>query len=93
MKEISEFEVTDHFYLKERGGFVIGNIKSGLFKMGMVVSCSEEGQSLTISGIEYLDNLKEKNFKNALVFKEKPSVEFVKSFFPVGCILKSIEKL
>ena len=93
MHEIAEFEVTDHFYLKERGGFVIGNIKSGLFKMGMEVSCSEEGQSLTISGIEYLDNLKEKSFKNALVFKEKPSLEFVKSLFPVGTVLKNIKKL
>lgn len=89
MTEISEFEVTDHFYLKEKGAFVIGNIKSGSFKIGMEVSCSEKRQSLTISGIEYMDNLKEKSFEIALAFKEKPELEFAKSLFPVGVVLKT----
>ena len=66
-------------------------IKSGFFKTGMKIFISGKEKSLTISGIEYLDNLKEKSFKNALIFKEKPSLEDVKSNFPVGTVLRAIE--
>lgn len=86
-EEQAEFEVTDHYHLIERGGFVIGQIKSGTFKVGMSVPVGGQETPLTISGIEFLDNIKEKKFSNALIFKEKPSLEFVKKAFPVGVVI------
>jgi hypothetical protein len=74
VQESAEFKVLDHFCLKDRGGFVIGRIQSGLFKIGMRIPINEDGNSLTISGIEFIDILKEKIFANALIFKEMPSL-------------------
>ena len=73
-EEFAEFEVTDHFYLKQRGGFVIGHIRKGTIRPGMVVQIRKDGKSLTISGVEFVDNITEKTFTNALVFQEKPKL-------------------
>ena len=78
-QKLAEFKVTDHFYLKDRGGFVIGQIRNGIFKIGMTVSIEEDGNSLTISGIEYVDKSTERKFRNALLFKEKPELDLVKT--------------
>jgi hypothetical protein len=87
--ESGEFEVTHHYYIEKRGGFVIGRIQSGIFKIGMKVPIDEDGTSLTISGIEYIDNVKTKMVANALIFKEKPSLDYVKKVFPVGSVLRA----
>ena len=88
----SLFEVTEHYYLEERGGFVIGQIFSGQFKVGMIVTVEEDGKELTISGIEFLDNLAEKIYKQALIFTERPDLEYLKIKFPVGSMLKAYER-
>ena len=93
MNEESQFEVTDHFELPERwGAFVIGHIRSGVFKTGLVVDAQEPECTFTISGIEFLDNISEKRFWNALHFQEKPEMETVRRCFPVGTVLKAVEK-
>ena len=90
-QKLAEFKVTDHFYLKDRGGFVIGRIINGIFKTGMTVSIEEDGNSLTISGIECLDNITERKYWNALIFKEKPELDYVKKVFPLGFVLRAYE--
>ena len=86
------FEVTGHYFLKERGGFVIGTILSGTFRNGMRIATGDRKLPfLTIAGIEFLDNIREKTFKNALVFREQPSLEFVTRAFPVGGTLVATE--
>lgn len=84
---LSEFDVTGHFYLNGKGGIVIGNIKKGIIKKGMYVALSDNESHLTISSIEYVDRIKEGEFFNALLFKEAPSLEFVKDAFPIGSTL------
>jgi len=90
-RKSAEFKVTDHFYLEDKGGFVIGRIQNGIFKIGMTVSIEEDGNSLTISGIEYVDKLTERKFSNALLFKEKPELDYLKKIFPVGFVLRAYE--
>jgi hypothetical protein len=85
--EFAHFEVTEHYVLPERGGFVIGRIRSGDFRLGMSVYSGDEPPRLTISGIEFLDNTTESKFWNALMFREHPDLEFLKRVFPVGTIL------
>ena len=82
------FEVTGHYYMKERGAFVIGNILRGEFKIGMKLPAKDENEFLTISSIEYLDNLAERKFWNALVFAEKPTFGYVEENFPVGMVIR-----
>lgn len=85
--EQAEFKVTDHYHLNEKGGFVIGQIKSGTFRIGMTVPVGELEALLTISGIEYLEYIDKKKFFTVLIFEEKPSIEYVKNAFPVGVVL------
>lgn len=85
----AQFEVTGHHELAERGAFVVGHIRDGTFRIGMKVRTRQEPASLTISGIEYLDNLAERKFWNALVFGERPTLEFVKRAFPIGTFLQA----
>ena len=87
--ESGEFEVTNHYYLEKRGGFVIGRIQRGIFKIGITVPIAEDGTSLTISGIECIDDVKTKMFANAIIFKEKPTLDYVKKMFPVGSVLRA----
>ena len=84
-----KFEVTDHYYLENRGAFVIGNIVSGEFTIGMKIDTTDKISSLTISGIEYVDNISKRSYKNALVFKEYTTIEYLKKAFPTGTIISS----
>jgi hypothetical protein len=77
-----QFEVTDHHELAERGGFVIGHIREGAFRIGMKVRTGDEPTFLTIFGIEYRDNV-------ALIFSEQPTLEFVRRVFPVGTVIEA----
>ena len=81
------FEVKGHFYNERVGGFVIGNILSGELRIGMLVSTKGKKDSLIISDIEYIDDLKKKTFQNALFFSEKPKLEYIKNVFPAGSVL------
>ena len=87
--EPGEFEVINHYYIENRGSFVIGHIKSGIFQIGMKVPIDQDGSSLTISGIESVDYVGRKIFHNAIIFKEKPSLDYVKKVFPVGSVLRA----
>ena len=85
--ELATFEVTDHYELPQRAAFVIGQIRSGVFRCGMSVSTRDGAMSLTISGIESLDNLALGQHSNALSFRERPTLDELRQQFPVGSIL------
>ena len=82
------FEVTDHYELAGRGGFVIGRIVAGVVRPGMFVRTGLVPTQLKVDGIEFLDNLSERKHWNALVFAERPALSFVKQAFPVGSIIE-----
>ena len=85
-----QFEVTDHYELSH-GVFVVGHICDGVFREGMKVPTGQDPAFLTVSVIEYVDNLAKGKFWNALAFRERPTLEFVKSVFPVGAVLEAEE--
>ncbi len=90
MDECAQFEVTKHYELRERGAFVIGHIREGDIRIGMQVLTEAEPPTLTICGVESVDNVSEKKYWNALLFSEKPSMEFIKNVFPKGSTLNII---
>ena len=93
MNKESQFEVTDHFEIEDRGAFVIGHIRGDdPIKIGMVVATKEPEKTFTISGIECVDNIREKKYWNALAFQERPTLDTVKRCFPVGTLLKPRKK-
>ena len=81
---IGTFEVTDHYVLKDRGAFVIGNILGGAIKVGGKVRLPDGVTSWTISGVEFIDNIAQRIYRNALVFRERPALEELQRSFPVG---------
>ena len=83
-----KFEVTDHYELAERGGFVIGRIVAGVIRPGMFTRTGLEPPHLEVAGVEFLDNVSERKHWNALVFAERPSLSFVEQAFPVGSIIE-----
>ena len=87
--QIGIFEVTSHYELVGRGGFVIGHIRNGVLRPGMRVATHREPAVLTVSGIEFLDNPSERVYRNALVFAERPTLDFVRAAFPVGSMLEA----
>jgi hypothetical protein len=87
-EQAGKFEVTDHFELTGRGGFVVGRIVQGSIRPGMFVATGSHPDQLRIAGVEFLDNIAERTYRNALVFVERPTLEFVKSAFPVGTVVE-----
>jgi hypothetical protein len=85
----ARFEVTSHLELSGRGAFVVGHIRDGVFRIGMKVLTHEEPASLTISAIEYVDNVGKGGFWNALMFREDPPLGFLQRVFPVGALLEA----
>ena len=85
--EHGRFEVTDHAELEDRGAFVVGRIVDGVVRPGMRVTTWLHPPSLTISGVESLDKLSERKHWTALVFAERPTLEFVARAFPIGGIV------
>jgi len=83
------FEVLGHFELNGRGGFVIGRIVGGIIRPGMLVVTGREPATLKIAGVEFVDNMAAKTYKNALVFAERPSLAFVSEAFPVGVTIEA----
>jgi hypothetical protein len=78
------FKVTDQAELADRGAFVLGKIIDGVVRPGMRVKTHLEPPALTISGVEFLDNVAERRHLNALVFAEHPTLNFVAHGFPVA---------
>ena len=85
--EVARFEVTGHYELSERGAFLIGHIRTGTFRNGMLIDAAGHKERFTISGIEFLDNIAEQKHWNALVFRERPNLEALQRLFPVGSIV------
>ena len=82
------FEVTDHFEVKGRGGFVVGRIVGGVIRPGMLVPTRLEPATLRIAGVEFVDNISARTYRNALIFAEQPSLAFVRTAFPVGVTIE-----
>jgi len=85
------FEVTGHYALSWRGGFVLGQIRGGGFRPGMRVVAGDNSSTLTISGVEHLCNPAERRYMQALIFREKPGLESVLRWFPVGTVIEGID--
>ena len=88
--EPSEFEVTDHFAMRGRGVVVSGHPRSGRFRKGMLVHTGDDPPVLTVSGWE-ISHTVERTTHYAVVFRDAPSLEFVKKVFPVGSMLHGEE--
>jgi hypothetical protein len=86
--DFGRFEVTSHFELADRGAFVIGYIRAGFIRPGMCVDTHLEPPRLRITGVEVLDNSSEKKHWNALIFAERPTLDFVKAAFPIGGVIE-----
>lgn len=87
MSDPATFEVTGHYVLPERGAFLIGHIRSGIFRTGMRVGNTGTSEQFTIAGIEFLDNTAAHKHWNALVFRERPTLATVERAFPVGSLV------
>lgn len=83
------FRVTAHFELEARGAFVVGQITEGVVRIGMKAWTGLEPSYLTVGGVEFLDTLRKRKHWNALVFAERPALEFVKRAFPVGSVIET----
>ena len=90
MSDRATFEVTEHFHLPERGAVLVGHIRTGTFRIGMRIdTLSSDHPTLTISAIEFLDNLAEQRFWNALMFREQPTLDQLIALCPVGSVLEA----
>lgn len=87
-EEAAQFEVTGHATVTGRGGFVLGHIRSGKFVVGMRLWVGNPVGVLTVSGVEYADNIRGEQVRVVLRFHEKPDVESLKSCLPVGRIIE-----
>lgn len=83
-----KFEVTDHFELSDRGGFVVGQFREGTARVGDSVPLPDASAAWTIRGIEFLDNIAERKHSNALLFEEHPKLSDVKAAFPIGSFVE-----
>lgn len=87
-----KFEVIDHQELSGRGAFVIGYIREGAVKVGDSVPLPDTSTVWTISGVEFLDNISERKYWNALLFKEHPARSDVEAAFPVRSYVDVYER-
>ena len=91
-KPSGRFEVTDHYELTERGGFVIGQMSEGRVRVGDSVPLPDSSTNWTIGGVEMLDNVSERKYWTALIFKERPTRAEVEAAFPVGSYVDVYEQ-
>ena len=84
--EPGRFQVTEIYYLTDRGAFLVGHMLGGKINLGMRLK--RGNNTFTISGIEYLDNLREKKFWNGILFKEKPTKAELEALFTIGEIIE-----
>ena len=68
---------------------MVGQIVGGVVRIGMKARTGLEPAFLTVGGVEFLDNLRERKHWNALVFAERPALEFIERAFPVGTIIET----
>jgi hypothetical protein len=83
------FAVTDHLDLGGRGAVVVGHILEGVLGAGMRVATYADPPFLTLRSVEAVDNVREKKSWSALVFEERPTLDFVRRTFPVGGVLEA----
>ena len=84
-KDPGKFEVTDFFTITNRGAYLIGHIRGGKIRIGDQIH--RNGKIYTIAGIEFMDNISEKKYWNAIIFKEKPTQHELESTFQKGEII------
>ncbi len=84
------FEVTDHYEMAGRGGFVIGHLMEGAVSVGNIVLVPASSTHWTICGVESLNTADQKR-RNALVFSERPTIAAVQEAFPVGFNMQELE--
>lgn len=82
------FRVTGHYALGNRGAFVLGSIAKGSIRIGMLAKTGSEPITLKISGIEQLANTSAKQYCQAFIFAEQPSMELITRVFPVGRLIE-----
>jgi hypothetical protein len=86
-RETPLFEAADHYYLPAHGGFVIGHIRGSVSKIGMRIRRGSDLATLTVCGIESLDNVRERVFRNALVSLERQALTSSSASSPwEGCL-------
>jgi hypothetical protein len=85
LERTTGFEVADHDELPERGGFVIGHLRSVLRCGELVRSPADPAQVYTIAAIEFLSG--NGQHRQALIFSDKPSLSEVRRAFPVGSLV------
>ncbi len=86
---MGEFEVTGHYEIPARGAFLLGHIRQGRIAPGMLVETGCEPPTLKIMGVECLSDCVKNRHSNALIFLEKPSMEFLMRVMPVGANVRA----
>jgi hypothetical protein len=87
-EDVSQFEVTGHYFVSSRGAIITGQLLSGGIRMGTEIPTGTEPPMLTISGIETLTSIEKKPCGNGLIFREQPTLEFLQRVFPVGTVIQ-----
>lgn len=83
------FRVEAHFEIGGFGAVVAGVVIDGVVEVGMVVTTGPS--KLTVTGVEYADNVTERVSKNALLFAEKPALDLLRTWFPVGSDIETTD--
>ena len=88
---MGEFQVTGHYEMPARGAFVLGELLQGKIAPGMVIETRCEPSTLKIVGVECMSDSANNRHSNALIFLEKPSMDFLLRVMPVGSIVEVVE--
>ena len=86
---MGDFLVTGHYEMPERGAFVLGQLIQGGISPGMLIGTGCEPPTLTIVGVECLSDSANNRHSNALIFREKPSMDFLMRVMPVGTVVSA----
>lgn len=81
------FTVKDHFELSGHIVQIFGKIRAGTLRVGMRVRTADEPPSLTIAGIDFIDQCSTHESWIGISFLERPSKELLKRAFPVGSMV------
>lgn len=89
---MATIEIADHFEIKSRGSVATCHIVDGVLNKGMqVVTGHADLSHLTISDIDYLDDVSRREFWIALQFHEQPSLALLRELLPVGATIDVID--
>jgi hypothetical protein len=84
---MTRFQVANAFEISGRGSVVYGDVIEGVVRIGMHIAKPQFGKPLTVSAVEFLDNLTVRRDAVALMFEERPDVAELQANFPKGAIL------